>query len=169
MVQGGLKKYDEKRDFSQTPEPHGLHTKHKSRAPIFVIQRHNASHLHYDLRLEIDGVLVSWALPKDPPLVEGVKRLAIQTEDHPMAYASFEGTIPEGQYGAGTVEIWDHGTFESIKEKAGEGIDLGACLKNGQIEVYFSGNKITGPYALIRTNMAGTDKKQWLFFKMKSN
>ena len=118
---------------------------------IYVIQKHAASHLHFDLRLEMDGVLKSWAIPKEPPTSLGVKRLAVQVEDHPVEYASFEGTIPEGEYGAGTVESWDKGTYKLIDKK------------EDKIIVEIDGAKLSGAYVLIRFK----DKKNWLFFKKK--
>ena len=114
---------------------------------IYVIQKHSAKRLHYDLRLEMDGVLKSWAVPKEPPLVSGVKRLAVQVEDHPISYATFEGVIPEG-YGAGSVEIWDKGTFELLSRD-----------KN-KIVVRIAGEKLKGDYVLVRFR-----QKDWLFFK----
>jgi len=118
---------------------------------IYVIQKHDATHLHYDLRLEMDGVLKSWAVPKTPPTESGVKRLAVQVEDHPLDYANFEGTIPEGQYGAGTVEIWDRGKYV-MKEKT---ID--------KLIFEIRGNKLWGLYCLLRFK----GKENWLFFKKK--
>lgn len=161
-----LKTYRSKRNFANTPEPQGntMPTK-SSKNPIFVIQKHNASHLHYDFRLEIDGTLKSWAIPKGPSTDPHDKRLAMETEDHPMSYADFEGIIPEGNYGAGSVIVWDTGTFENIKEKDGKIIPLTKCYKNGQIEVALHGKKLQGGYALIRT--ASDDKKKWLFIKMR--
>ena len=116
----------------------------------FVVQEHNASRLHYDLRLERDGVLKSWAVPKGPPTEKGVKRLAVQTEDHPIEYASFEGVIPEGEYGAGTVEIWDRGTYNTEK-----------WMKD-EIIIYIEGGKLTGRYCLIKFRK---QENAWLFFK----
>jgi DNA ligase D-like protein (predicted 3'-phosphoesterase) len=120
---------------------------------IFVVHEHDASHLHYDLRLEIAGVLRSWAIPKEPPVKEGIKRLAIQAQDHPLEYANFEGTIPDGMYGAGTVRIWDRGEFEIEKEK------------DEELLFELKGRKLIGKYALIKTKFKGKDS--WLFFKRK--
>ncbi|HLW72838.1 MAG TPA: DNA polymerase ligase N-terminal domain-containing protein [Candidatus Babeliales bacterium] len=164
--------YKKKRNFDVSPEPQGntmkaKHSSHKTSKgkPIFVIQKHNASHLHYDFRLEIDGVLKSWAIPKGPSTDPHDKRLAMETEDHPMDYARFEGIIPEGEYGAGAVIVWDTGTFENIKEKDGKPISLAQSYKNGQIEVNLHGKKLQGGYALIRTS--GDDMKKWLCIKMR--
>jgi DNA ligase D-like protein (predicted 3'-phosphoesterase) len=118
---------------------------------IYVIQKHAATHLHYDLRLEMDGVLKSWAVPKEPPVESGIKRLAVQVEDHAVAYASFEGTISEGQYGAGKVEIWDKGTYKMVDKK------------EDKIIVEINGEKLRGQYVLVRFK----DRKNWLFFKKK--
>ncbi len=117
----------------------------------YVIHKHAATHLHYDLRLEMDGVLKSWAVPKTPPTEPGVRRLAVQVEDHPLEYGSFEGTIPEGQYGAGTVEIWDRGTF-TLLERTEDKLTVG-----------IHGQKLKGVYFLVRFK----DMKNWLFFKKK--
>lgn len=117
----------------------------------FVIHEHHARSLHYDLRLEKDGVLKSWAVPKGIPLEKGTKRLAIQVEDHPLDYAGFEGTIPEGEYGAGTVRIWDSGTYETVS------------WEEGKIEVIFRGKVLSGRYALVRFSRAGGN--QWLIFR----
>jgi DNA ligase D-like protein (predicted 3'-phosphoesterase) len=158
-----LSTYRSKRDFTKTPEPSGKTTKKKlssRKKPIFVIQEHQASHLHYDVRLEIDGVLVSWAVPKGPSLNPRVKRLAVQTEDHPMDYADFEGIIPEG-YGAGTVMVWDTGAYKNLRDESME-----ECLKQGQIEVELKGKKLEGAFAFVRTHYAGS-KKNWLMLKMK--
>ncbi len=127
-----------------------------SGAPIFVVQKHDASHLHYDLRLEVDGVLRSWAVPKEPPLKEGVKRLAIPTEDHPLEYADFEGTISEGQYGAGTVETWDRGWYELVK------------MEEREIIVDLHGDKMKGKYVLVKTGKPYQgNRESWLLFRKK--
>ncbi len=118
---------------------------------IFVVHEHHASHLHWDLRLEDNGVLVSFAIPKEPPLAKGKKNLAIKVEDHPLSYADFEGVISEGHYGAGTVNIWDNGTYQLFKKTPSEYI------------VSFNGKKLSGKYMLIRFKKAG--ENQWLFFK----
>ena len=144
-----LEKYQEKRDFTRTTEPRGQIDGGGSHR--FVVHKHQAKHLHYDLRLEIDGVLKSWAVPKGVPLEPGVKRLAVQVEDHPVEYIDFTGQIPEGQYGAGTVEIWDNGEFELGKGD----ID--------RLEFKLKGVKLSGDYILLRTN-----GKNWLLFKRKA-
>jgi len=150
-----------KRNFTATSEPRGKKKKKgPSKKPIFVIQKHAATQLHYDFRIEIDSVLKSWAVPKGISNKLSDKRLAIPTEDHPIEYEKFEGVIPEGHYGAGTVMVWDCGTYENIKK-----IAMRQCLKNGRIEVRLHGKKLKGAYALIRT---GPPEKQfWLLLKMK--
>ena len=122
--------------------------------PKFVVQKHSARNLHYDFRLEISGVLKSWAIPKEPPLNPGIKRLAVQTEDHPLGYENFEGIIPEGEYGAGTVEIWDQGIYKQIE------------ISNSKIVMDIFGEKIKGKYCLIKLKK-DSDDKNWLFFKLK--
>jgi DNA ligase D-like protein (predicted 3'-phosphoesterase) len=160
-----LQLYKSRRDFSSSPEPSGKKMKRKKgEQPIFVIQKHDASHLHYDFRIEIDGVLKSWAIPKGPSTDPHDKRLAVPTEDHPMDYAHFEGVIPEGHYGAGPVLVWDIGTFENIKQKDGALVPMKECYKNGQIEIFLHGKKLEGGYALIRTDYSGEEK--WLCIKM---
>ncbi|MEM3458765.1 MAG: DNA polymerase ligase N-terminal domain-containing protein [Candidatus Bathyarchaeia archaeon] len=144
-----LEKYRKKRSFDKTSEPKG--EVKMGEGNIYVVQKHAATHLHYDLRLEMDGVLKSWAVPKEPPLTVGVRRLAVQVEDHPVDYASFEGTIPEGEYGAGTVEIWDKGTYKMIDRK------------EDKLIVEINGNKLKGVYVLVRFK----DQKNWLLFKKK--
>jgi DNA ligase D-like protein (predicted 3'-phosphoesterase) len=147
-----LENYKKKRDFQKTKEPSGVEkdsseiSKH-----IYVVQEHHASHLHWDLRLEMDGVLKSWAVPKEPSTNQTVKRLAVMVEDHPLEYAKFEGTISDGNYGAGTVKIWDRGTFEIIEKT-----DNGFVVK-------INGNKLKGTYVLFKFK----PPKNWLFFKKK--
>jgi DNA ligase D-like protein (predicted 3'-phosphoesterase) len=144
-----LEEYNKTRNFMKTEEPEGKVKLGKN--DIYVIQKHDASHLHYDLRLEMDGVLKSWAIPKSPPTEKGVKRLAVQVEDHPVDYADFEGVIPEGQYGAGTVEIWDKGTYETEEKK------------EDKLIVKINGKKLKGSYCLIKFK---NQEKNWLFFKL---
>jgi DNA ligase D-like protein (predicted 3'-phosphoesterase) len=144
----GLEEYRKKRDFQKTEEPSG--NEKKQSGNIYVIQKHQATHLHYDLRLEMDGVLKSWAVPKMPPTESGVKRLAVEVEDHPIEYADFEGTIPEG-YGAGTVEIWDKGHYV-LKDR-----------KENKLIFEIKGERLEGTYCLIRFK----GRKNWLFFKKR--
>ena len=157
-----LKDYNDKRDFGETSEPEGTIGK-TGGFPVFVIQKHDASNLHYDLRLESDGVMKSWAVPKGPSMDPKVRRLAIPTEDHPMSYNDFEGVIPEGNYGAGTVIVWDRGTFQNAK---GEDVSFSDNLDEGHATILLSGEKMYGKFALIRTKRGGK-RLQWLFFKMK--
>jgi DNA ligase D-like protein (predicted 3'-phosphoesterase) len=146
-----LEKYKKKRDFKKTIESKPIVK--KSKKPIYVIQEHHASHLHWDLRLEFDGVLKSWAVPKKPSKDPKVRRLAVQVEDHPVDYAKFEGTIPEGEYGAGEVKIWDNGTFETVSKK------------ENKIIFKIKGKKLKGYYVLVRFR----PPKNWLFFKKKDD
>lgn len=155
-----LKAYRAKRDFKKTPEPGASRPAEKKAAsgggPAYVIQEHHASRLHYDLRLEEAGVLKSWAIPKTPPRKAGVKRLAVETEDHPLAYAEFEGVIPEGEYGAGRVRIWDDGNYRPV-----------ATAEDKRI-IELRGRKLKGVYALIRIKPRPGESKSrvnWLFFK----
>lgn len=160
-----LQKYQSKRTFSSTPEPSGKQRKKKkTKGPVFVVQKHKASQLHFDFRLEIDGVLTSWAVPKGISADPAQKHLAIPTEDHPLDYALFEGVIPEGNYGAGTVMVWDIGTYRNIKKKDGKLVPMDQCLNRGTVEVWLEGEKLHGGYALIKTKLQGSDK--WLLLKM---
>jgi DNA ligase D-like protein (predicted 3'-phosphoesterase) len=145
-----LERYKDKRNFKATPEPIGGEKTPKGGA-IYLIQEHHASHLHWDLRLEMDGVLRSWAVPKEPSADPTVKRLAVMVEDHPLDYAKFEGTIPEGQYGAGTVKIWDSGTFDIIEKT-----EKGFVIK-------INGKKLNGTFVLFNFK----PPKNWLFFRKK--
>ncbi len=159
-----LKEYKEKRDFRKTAEPQG-NTRQASDEPIFVIQKHDASNLHYDFRLEIDGVLKSWAVPKGPSTDPGEKRLALPTEDHPLDYADFEGVITKGAYGAGTVLVWDTGPYRNLRaEKEEDGLSMTDALQDGKLEVWLTGKKLQGGYALIRTGSG--DDARWLLIKM---
>ncbi|MCX6565503.1 MAG: 3'-phosphoesterase [Candidatus Aminicenantes bacterium] len=154
----GLTRYQTKRRFDRTPEPAGKKgTSAGVPAPelIYVIQKHRATHLHWDLRLEEGGVLKSWAVPKEPPTEAGVKRLAVEVEDHPLEYASFEGTIPAGEYGGGKVEIWDRGTYRVLE----------ATPAKRWIEI--TGTRLRGPYILLKLKPAEKDDRNWLFFKLK--
>ncbi len=164
-----LESYHQKRRFDKTTEPKGKVQKRKNGEPIFVVHQHDATTLHYDLRLEMDGVLKSWAVPKGPSTNPDEKHLAIETEDHPMEYAKFEGVIPEGEYGAGAVIIWDRGTYENLKQMEGKDVSVEDMYKEGKIELFFNGEKMKGAYALIKTKgLRGSNKdNQWLFFKMK--
>lgn len=148
-----LSEYKKKRDFKKTSEP-GPEVKSSGKL-IFVVQEHHATQLHWDFRLEEDGVLKSWAVPKGPPEETGVKRLAMQVEDHPLDYAGFEGTIPKGEYGGGTVKIWDQGTYETVLREGKAGREV------RRIEMH--GKRLTGQYTLIHTG-----EKNWLLFKNKS-
>lgn len=157
-----LNEYIKKRNFNTTPEPEAkLGKEHRHR---FVVQRHDARRLHYDLRLEIKGVLKSWAVPKGPSMNPNDKRLAIQTEDHPVKYLSFHGTIPKGNYGAGEMSIWDEGTFTGVDHTEENG--LIKELEKGRLKIEFSGKKLKGQFSLVRTRMEG-DKSNWLLIKMK--
>ena len=152
----GLLEYRKKRHFQTTPEPKGGRKK-GGKEPIFVIQKHHARTLHYDLRLEIRGTLKSWAVPKGPPKKIGEKHLAIQTENHPLDYAKFEGIIPKGEYGAGTVKIYDSGTFVNLKPDS-----LSKCLKKGTLEFRLEGKKLKNSYALVHFK-----EKNWLWIKVR--
>jgi bifunctional non-homologous end joining protein LigD len=148
-----LVEYRKKRDPRKTPEPFG--GKKRGKEPIFVVQRHDARRLHYDFRLERNGALASWAVPKGIPLEPGQQHLAVHVEDHPLEYATFEGEIPKGEYGAGSVEIWDKGTYELLEEK-----------KNGGLTVRLHGKRLNGTYALVPAHLSG-DEKNWLILRKK--
>jgi DNA ligase D-like protein (predicted 3'-phosphoesterase) len=158
---GNLEEYKRKRDFSRTPEPDPDEGKPGER-PVFVVQKHDARRLHYDFRLEVDGVLKSWAVPKGPSTDPGEKRLAVPTEDHSLGYRGFEGIIPEGEYGAGVVLVWDRGPYRNLRE--GE-MSLAESIMDGKVEIWLEGEKLKGGYALIRTGKG--EKSRWLLIKMK--
>jgi DNA ligase D-like protein (predicted 3'-phosphoesterase) len=159
-----LRPYREKREFRRTSEPSGGE-RDPSEEPVFTIQKHDASNLHYDVRLEVDGVLKSWAVPKGPSTDPDVKRLAIPTEDHPLEYADFEGIIPEDEYGGGTVLVWDTGPYHNLRsEKKDETRSMTASLSDGLVEVWLEGEKLQGGYVLIRTGEG--DDARWLLKKI---
>ena len=166
-----LTTYNKKRDFKQTSEPSGdKNNQAEDEKLMFVIQRHKASHLHYDFRLEMDGVLKSWAVPKGPSLNPQDKRLAMMVEDHPYDYKDFAGVIPEGNYGAGIVEIWDSGTYTSLEEKGNAKDDeklLKAGLEAGNLKFVLHGKKLKGEFALVR--LKDSDSKSWLLIKHRDN
>jgi bifunctional non-homologous end joining protein LigD len=162
-----LAEYRAKRDFSKTAEPAGEVAKASpANRAKFVIQKHDASRLHYDLRLEIDGVLKSWAVPKGPSWNPANKRLAVHVEDHPLEYGTFEGTIPEDEYGGGTVMLWDRGTFTLF-----EGEDALAEYESGVLKIEFHGERMKGKWALIQMHKKGEpeQEKNWLFIKEKDD
>lgn len=164
MTKSSLKIYRKRRALKRTSkyEPYGAVKREKSQQHMFVVQWHDASHLHYDLRLEIDGVLKSWAVPKGVPGRQGVRRLAIPTDDHPMEYGHFEGIIPEG-YGKGTVMVWDIGTYENLKKES-----MSESYSKGRLEFFLRGKKLWGPYALVKTKGLSS-KESWILLKMKSD
>jgi bifunctional non-homologous end joining protein LigD len=151
-----LAEYRRKRRFAETPEPAGR-VRRPRRGPLFVVQRHAARRLHYDFRLEVEGVLVSWAVPKGPSMNPADKRLAVQTEDHPLEYADFEGVIPAGQYGAGPVMVWDRGRYEAVE------------IAPGKVSVRLEGTKLRGGFTLVRTGDGGGDgdQRRWLLIKYR--
>src|SRR6201991_202574 len=160
-----LKEYRQKRKFAATPEPRG--GKPAGKALQFVVQKHDASHLHYDFRLEMEGVLKSWAIPKGPSLNPADKRLAMMVEDHPFDYKDFEGIIPEGNYGAGTVMVWDEGTYEPLADtngsKAAQNKLLLKELQSGSLKFRLNGKKLKGEFALVQTR--GRGDNSWLLIK----
>src|SRR5579862_548338 len=167
-----LEAYKRKRDFKQTPEPPPKVGKGNQRR--FVIQKHRATRLHYDFRLEMEGVLKSWAVPKGPSLDPADKRLAMQVEDHPVSYFDFEGTIPNGNYGAGTVMVWDVGTWEPLSPQLVNGkyvpatdAEAVAMLKKGDLKIRLHGKKLNGDFALIHMRKRSEKDKgtEWLLIK----
>jgi DNA ligase D-like protein (predicted 3'-phosphoesterase) len=167
--QDRLTTYKSKRDFRKSPEPHATGTSKwkKDRNRIFVIQEHDASHLHYDFRIEMEGVLKSWAVPKGPSTNPADKRLAVATEDHPLSYADFEGVIPEHEYGAGTVIVWDAGPYRNIsRDPHGKPLAIQKAYARGLVEIWLEGKKIRGGYALVNSKLRG-DERNWLLVKMR--
>src|SRR5436190_8185350 len=153
-----LREYKRKRDFKKTAEPSGERAK-KATGNRFVIQKHAATRLHYDFRLEMDGTLKSWAVPKGIPFTKGEKRLAVQVEDHPVSYRDFEGTIPQGQYGGGTVMVWDLGTYEPLSDSPSQD------LSKGKLHFVLSGKKLQGEWYLVQLR----DSTQWLLIRGKAD
>jgi len=161
-----LNEYKKKRRFDVSPEPSGEKTapKHPQSSLTYVVQKHRATQLHYDFRLEFRGTLLSWAVPKGPSLDPSVKRLAMQVEDHPVEYASFEGVIPEGEYGGGTVMVWDTGTWSA------ESPDVAAALEKGDLKFTLHGKKLKGSWVLVRTRGFGSSTKtSWLLIKHRDD
>src|SRR6187397_1762128 len=168
MAKDSLREYSAKRTFTATPEPPAAIAEGRGGPLLFVVQQHRASRLHYDFRLECDGVLKSWAVPKGPSLDTNEKRLAVQTEDHPFDYASFEGVIPPGLYGAGEVIVWDCGVYSPDEGGATHFHDRAAAerevrdgLAKGKLSILLRGEKLKGSFALVRTK----EKNQWLMLK----
>ena len=169
MAKDKLEDYKKKRDFKRTSEPGDgtIDFDWAGEGPVFVIQKHDASNLHYDFRIEVDGVLKSWAVPKGPSTDPGVKRLAIPTEDHPLAYADFEGDIPEGEYGGGTILVWDRGNYKNNKKEEPEKGSIPSIeeqIEDGHLTIWIDGEKLRGGYAMIRTG--GGENPRWLLIKM---
>jgi len=160
-----LAEYRKKRDFTRTAEPRGGRRQRAAKL-AYVIQKHAASHLHFDLRLELDGVMKSWAVPKGPSLDPAVKRLAMQVEDHPIEYNAFEGTIPKGEYGGGTVMIWDRGTYEYGGDDALDGeAGLREGYRRGDFKFVLHGKRLKGSWVLVRTRRGDPKRAQWLLIK----
>jgi DNA ligase D-like protein (predicted 3'-phosphoesterase) len=161
--------YRSKRDLSRSPEPSGEHgsAPGEPHEPIFVVQKHRARSEHYDFRLEVDGVLKSWAVPKGPSMDPRDKRLAIRVEDHPLEYAQFEGVIPEGEYGAGAVIVWDTGTYRNRTRRDGAEIPLEQALREGHAVVELCGRKLRGGFALTRTDQDDRGRERWLLVKKR--
>jgi DNA ligase D-like protein (predicted 3'-phosphoesterase) len=160
-----LGKYTAKRSFEKSPEPAGKKGRRGGKEPVFVIQEHDATNRHFDFRIECDGVLKSWSVPKGLSTDPRDKRLAIPTEDHPLEYADFEGTIPEDEYGGGAVIVWDRGVYENLAEEDGKPVPVAEGLEKGHISVRLEGEKLRGGYALIRKE--DTSDSVWFVLKMK--
>ena len=164
MAERSLKAYRERRDPKRSPEPSGRRGR-RAGQPRFVVQEHQARSHHFDFRLEVDGVLKSWAVPKGPSTDPREKRLAVPVEDHPLDYAEFEGVIPEGQYGAGAVVVWDRGSYDNLTEHDGRPKPAAKALEDGHLLIRLHGEKLKGGYALQRV-ATGKDER-WLLIKMK--
>ncbi|HEX6106020.1 MAG TPA: DNA polymerase ligase N-terminal domain-containing protein [Gemmatimonadales bacterium] len=165
---GKLAEYRRKRDFGKTAEPRGGGSR-RARKLAFVVQKHAASHLHFDLRLELDGVMKSWAVPKGPSIDPGVKRLAMQVEDHPIEYNKFEGTIPRGEYGGGTVMLWDRGTYRYGGDDPDPIEGLRRGLAKGDFKFILEGKRLRGSWVLVRTRRGDPRKPQWLLIKHRDD
>ena len=161
-VKKALTRYQAKRDFTKTAEPSGAQPARKTKALRFVIQKHAASHLHLDWRLELDGVMKSWAVPKGPSVVPGERRLAMEVEDHPISYNTFEGSIPKGQYGGGTVMLWDRGVYEATDGGGAESLRRGYA--KGKLDITLLGERLKGSFTMVRTRGEG-ERAQWLLMK----
>ncbi len=167
MCADPLNTYRAKRDFSKTTEPEGRRLV-SGDEPTFVVQKHSARRLHYDVRVEVDGVMPSWAVPKGPSYDPQVKRLAVHVEDHPLDYQDFEGTIASGEYGAGTVIVWDRGTYRNITERRGKPVPMSDAIEDGHVSVWFDGVKLHGGWSLTRIRgRAGGSQDTWLMVKRK--
>ena len=160
-----LSEYRRKRDFSKTPEPEGGRPSGRVKALRFVIQKHAATSLHFDFRLELDGVMKSWAVPKGPSLDPSVKRLAMQVEDHPMDYNTFEGIIPKGEYGGGTVMLWDRGWYTFAALDPDPVARLREGYAKGDLKFVLQGKRLQGSWVLVRIRRGSPDKPQWLLIK----
>lgn len=165
-----LSLYRGRRDFRRTPEPSGRPRPggpklRKTGNPLFVIQQHDARSLHWDFRIEVDGVLRSWAVPKGPSTDPAERRLAVAVEDHPLSYADFEGVIPEGEYGAGTVIVWDAGPYKNLSGDDGGTVPISKALRRGHAVIWLEGKKLRGGYALVRAKVGG-DRRNWLLVKL---
>jgi DNA ligase D-like protein (predicted 3'-phosphoesterase) len=154
--------------LESSPQTSGGKVK-RGQGPIFVIHKHAARRLHYDLRLEVEGVLKSWSVPRGPSSTPADRRLAVQVEDHPLDYQDFEGVIPKGQYGAGQVIVWDRGTYRNITDDPNHPTPMSKAIRDGKVEVFFEGEKIKGGYALIQMQSPRTDKSNWLLIKLKDD
>ncbi|UQA90659.1 DNA polymerase ligase N-terminal domain-containing protein [Streptomyces halobius] len=164
-AESSLEQYRSKRHAERTPEPMGGASGRGGRRR-FVVQKHAATSLHYDFRLEADGVLKSWSVPKGLSTDPREKRLAMRTEDHPVDYVDFEGTIPEGEYGAGAVIVWDAGTYRNLAERGGKKVPVAKGVGEGHVKVWLEGEKLRGGYALTRTGHEG-EKERWILVKVR--